>query len=673
MKISKLFTISLLAGSLLLSSCDMLTPKRNRSRSNGDDTSLNYQSNDYQGKKGASELSRDEWEKAFNLKDTLFNRSVTVSCSASSGAESMVMNVEIDHGNMKAFESQGTNSRIMYVRCNDINAAGYVTGEFINDRGNASYDISSFTAHIDELMAEFGILEYRYDKFQYNSKTAQYESEGYEHHLSTGTTTIEIADASIEIKDGLPNKVVFSFDSSDTKMTYVSTYSKYGQTNVKIPNTNDAGDSNNQNVDIDIERPNAEKITFEAFSSLCYLKVHDAPNYNYVTVNGEVRNNGKLTEIIDKTAILRIGLWQSISDNSFTHNDVKSLIMDEENLYNLTSDKGATYEFYVDNKASDCSYIYFYDNSSSLNFKALITLNLYFHVIKEEIIMDRFYEKININWDMNDEYTQYPTQLMGRKYIGYNVDGNFANYNQAYDFVQNCKIMFDYDNNYYFSINNGATLPQLDKYDDSYGCFTQSGKTGSMWAKIGRRRDESGYEEISSEDINLYTYSVDVEDLYIYLHTDYGTLIFAYSEPADGYVDFPDVKSSQSDGDFKYFGHYTFENFEYTVSSESLKEEAIACMKEFNCDNDYFYLEENGNAQILLQGQFLYANAFVDSVNGALVIDILYYVDQQTYEMTPAENGDGWRFSTNGTDEIYVTMYNTADITIKAVYKNRGL
>ena len=75
MKIKRFLPICLLMGSLLLTSCDDLLNNfmGGNKKKSSEESSLNNGAG-YQGKQGATELSKEEWELAFSLEELALRR-----------------------------------------------------------------------------------------------------------------------------------------------------------------------------------------------------------------------------------------------------------------------------------------------------------------------------------------------------------------------------------------------------------------------------------------------------------------------------------------------------------------------------------------------------------------------------------------------------------------------
>ena len=151
MKVKKLFGIPLLAGSLLLSSCEDLLSnlmgggKKSKDNESGEKVA-------YQGKQGATELSKEEWELAFSLEELALRRN----CHLEVTQEETQMKMDIDNGKFKIDVPYSSES--VYFHFTDVDSSKMITGTYYYSNGNGGYDSGTDKEPLDLTMAEFGVI-----------------------------------------------------------------------------------------------------------------------------------------------------------------------------------------------------------------------------------------------------------------------------------------------------------------------------------------------------------------------------------------------------------------------------------------------------------------------------------------------------------------------------------
>ena len=241
MKTRKFLFMALLSGVLMLSGCDLSGQNKKNKSEDEDEIGNNFQPDDYKGEQGATQLSEEDWNKAFSIEETVMHRSVKVAFQANSNGNVVSATTEIDHGKMKMSNSYNQGMSI-YVNVNSVEADGTTNYTYYYQDSDGSFDSYSRSDNYKSLTIDLGILEYSYDDFTYDSSSKTYKSGAFTYQASS-YQVLEVSECEITIKDGFPAKVTLEGMSDGELGTFTATYSNYGKVKVSIPNQQPSGGS----------------------------------------------------------------------------------------------------------------------------------------------------------------------------------------------------------------------------------------------------------------------------------------------------------------------------------------------------------------------------------------------------------------------------------------------
>ena len=414
MKAKKFLFMALLSGVLVLSSCDLMSSKKKSKDDDEDTIGSNFQPDDYRGETGATELSEEDWEKAFSLEETIMHRSVKVAfqsraTSGSNSGSSNSVTTEIDHGKMKINSGTGmSQGGSTYVQINSFTSDGQANVTIYSQNSDGSWQDFTYSSGYHSMCMDLGILEYDYNAFTYDSSSKTYKSNKTFTYSASSYQSIDVTSCEITIKDGFPSKVSLEGSSSDgVTGTFTATYSNYGKVKVSLPNQQaptgsssredlyssmmpignsseyfPSGNSSQQGGSQSQSALGTE-ITYNQFISA--YNSRPQPNFNYASAV-MVYNGTTITG----TASLVNGQWTS-EDSSL---DFNGLIMGDEMLESLTSSAdGYTIQFY--RNGSNNSYAFLITGDSEVE---TIYLNQYFYVTGEIIQTSGMTITVEVNW-----------------------------------------------------------------------------------------------------------------------------------------------------------------------------------------------------------------------------------------------------------------------------------
>ena len=585
MKVKKLFGIALLAGSLLLSSCDDILANfggGNKKKSSEDENSENgnnYEGSGYTGKTGATELSKSEWELAFSLEETALRRNVRISCTQP--YYSMVS--ELDNGKLALYEIyQGQTSDPVFVKFNSV-TNGQVSYDGYYKEGGTWQSVKQ-TDDLKYIMAEMGILEYKYEDFTYSASTKTYNAPSFNYSFNAGNETIaiKVSEAIITVKDGLPAKVELDYisdDYSETERIHVTAeYSDYGKVKVDLPE----GNNNNQNQNNDIPVPEGEEITFAEFKKAYEARKEASFNHVKIAVSEEGTIGNETME-----ATLIYGMWEGddISDEV-----VRGFILDDEMLTEMREQTATlNVKYYHDSKANTYAFSYSYSADmmgESFSMSANVIYNQYFYAIQEDVAMSNFVESILMEWSTINIPATTIMHVEGRSFVGSDiVEKDYVYYNASKEVAQATSIRFD--DEYCELITEKASTGNnvAQRYQVMVGPYSQDGSKVTVMFTHYAQEDGVYYEipnggsqitfEISQDKLTMATQNVDASGAMIEIH-----LLFAFDKPNTTMISYPEGDINGDEDSMT--GTYIFSGFDYDVDPDGDMEKAIAKYNEYS-------------------------------------------------------------------------------------------
>lgn len=668
MKKSKLFMISLLAGSLMLSSCDMLLPQPgNRKKSNADADSSQAYDSGYQGKKGASKLSEEEWNKAFGFEETLLNRSVTMTMTTSAGTQSASIISEIDHGKVRLSTNTGLYNDEQIVYLHDLRDDGMVTMDVYYQNDDNSFYVSSYRENMDNVGLNFGLIDYPYSAFTYDENEGKYVSSGFTVEVEETDTMLNLKAASIEIKDGLPSTVMFTYiqDEEVTIYTYSASYSKYGATEVSLPEIKPIEPQT-------LTRPEGEQITFNDFATAFSKVEAKRPTYNYVHIENEYDSEGYSN--YSYTGYYVYNQWQIYDDeyHSLTGSDtISGYIMTQDILEEYSGDSlYETYEFYFNNEKSEYS-IFAITRFSSISIEVLITYNAEFYVTKLLSAYNDEIQTSTVTWANNDDYKNVKMELNGRSFVGVSFTAPGVSEQRGNILAAGTTLNFDEQGNARMVTTSAITEGGIEeRYQEYYGygySYDATDCDGEIIFNIYGDGQDFSYIPDSVSSYFVYKYIVEGDEVVIQ-GNEGDSLRFKYVGPFDEYINTPEIDNPD---DFPYAGYYTFENFYFSLSDDSCFDAASQYLND-NCNrseyqNYYIYISDNGDVNVSLPDLFASGYAEYDSFEDEIVIYIDLFIDPDTYEYTPA-NGETLVLDIAYTSTSYNLAYTIASFDGYTVY-----
>lgn len=394
MKIKRLLFVSLLAGSLLFTSCDSANSKKKKS--DEDETSIKG----YQGKQGATELSEEEWEQAFSLEELALRRNCHLKVTQES-----VLEMDIDNSKWKVDVPYYDDP--MYFKFDSVDKNGKISGTYYYPYDD-EYKSGKDEEQLDVTMArEFGIMYLDYTKFTYDSADKVYKADTYNYVVNFQNQKVVDMTASncvVTIQDGFPKTIDcdLTFADSTRATHYTAEFSKYNAVTVTLPGQQPIGGNNNfnnSNTSSSLPKPTGNKTTYNELYSAFQNRRQGNFNYAEITVYIDAGAQGKMNGTA--TATLTDGQWVMTSSGQQTNVDLNELIMTEATMQELGDASqypaGAVVEYYYNSQTNQ--YIVYISYEYQGDYISVnMYLNSYFYAVKEEILANGIYEEMTINW-----------------------------------------------------------------------------------------------------------------------------------------------------------------------------------------------------------------------------------------------------------------------------------
>ena len=400
MKTKSLLLISLLAGSLLFTSCDALN--KTKKKLDDDETTLKG----YQGKQGATELSEAEWKLAFSLEELALRRNCHLKVTQES-----VLEMDIDNSKWKVDVPYYDDP--MYFKFKSVSKSGLLSGTYYYPYDEGVYKSNEDEEQLDLTMArEFGIMYLNYADFTFDSIDEVYRSDNFNYKVNfQGQTVVNmtVSNCEVVIQDGFPKYIDcdLTFADSTRATHYLAEFTNYNRVTVTLPNQNN-GNKNNSSSNIiggsstshvALEKPAGTKITYSELYRA--FQNRQIGNFNYATIDVYIDAGAQGKNSGNATASLVNGEWVLSAGGEQTNVDFASFIMTEAMMQDLNNPSdypdGVTPEYYYNastNQYIICvSYGYQGDYISTNMY-----LNSYFYVVRDEVLVNGIYEELIISW-----------------------------------------------------------------------------------------------------------------------------------------------------------------------------------------------------------------------------------------------------------------------------------
>ena len=409
MKFKRFLPICLLAGSLLLTSCeDLLNNFMNGGKKDNDSSEKRA----YQGKQGATKLSKDEWEQAFSLEEMALRRN----CHLEVTQDEVAMKMDIDNGKWKINVPYSSGQNLdVYFEFTDV-AAGLVTGTYYYPDGNGGYQTGIDKEPLNLAMAEFGIIYLEYDKFEYDSSSKMYKADNYHYEVSyQGQTALSLdcEDCKVTIEDGFPKKleceIVAGADGQEEGEAaepthYEAVFSRYNAITVNLPNgSNNGGNNGGSGSNYTLPAVTGTEISYDDLYN-AYL-VKPTANFTNAVVNVTADTGTGTTENVTVTASLVDGVWKLDGDIASDEEvDLSTLIISEEMIVELREElntQGVDAHIYQNTSKGKYAISMSqtaYSEGEMYDVQIQLYMNEYFYVTAEYIVMNSIYEAIEIEW-----------------------------------------------------------------------------------------------------------------------------------------------------------------------------------------------------------------------------------------------------------------------------------
>lgn len=585
MKIKKILMASLLSSTLLLGACENLLNNRSKNRNN--DYGSNVEENDYTGKKGASELNEEEWNKAFNLEETVLHRSFKLHCVQN---KVNVVDSEIDHGRVMMVASSGDFLETSYMELKPA-SKGLISGAAYSNY-DGEWEARSFKNQPILLCAsQFGLLPYEYNDFTYDKDSKSYKADHFDVPLYEDFS-LEIYDCVIKVENGLPSTVDFTFSSGDEdRYSYSATYSDYGRVSVTLPGVK--GEEDN-----DLPTPEGEVITASQF--IAAYEARKEADFNNVVIN-------ILEKSEDLNARHRIecdylyGMWQSRDPKESFNDSVTSLILVDEHIDSL---KEATTDisFYYNANKNEYSFAYSTDLLGS-TISTVTTYNEYFYAVKQEFLFGETYESLEVSWSKIDQ-SSLVMSLAGRSFKGVTIsEKDFAYFGQYDEIIKTAQIDF-VDGLFKLTMSKHIDEDKVIDYEaEAYGAYSQYGNEVTLYLEYVVTDGEVSKIE-NPNDNDVVRLVIDKDTFSLESTVSDGTndvkihALFKYDQPFEGEIVFPDYEEYDD-------SNYTFRfvYLDYELKEGGTDEEARDAI-------DALYENED------LVNSLLFSEIYIDEDNG---------------------------------------------------------
>ena len=408
MKVKKLFGIALLAGSLLLSSCeDLLSNLMGGGNKSKDNESGEKQG--YQGKQGQTQLSKEEWELAFSLEEFALRRN----CHLEVKQDEREMKMDVDNGKFKidvpSYEISSIYMNFTGMSGKDIKGVQY----YPNSDG--TYSTHEDQEQLDLVMAELGLIYLDYSAFNYDSSSKMYKADSYHYECTyqgRSALSLDCSNCEVTIEDGFPKKlectIVEGADGDRTGVHYEANYSRYNAITVELPqageNGGNGGNGGNSGKS-QLPAIDGQEISFAQLNDKFVGRA--TPNYNNASINVTVTDGATVNQTVSLTASKVEGNWV-INEAGYESIDMSEFVLTEQMMAELEQEAQDpsidVLKFYNNNKAEGGYIIEMKqtvlneETGTNSSVEIQMYLNRYFYITAEYVVSDGVYEAIEITW-----------------------------------------------------------------------------------------------------------------------------------------------------------------------------------------------------------------------------------------------------------------------------------
>ena len=663
MKGKRFLPILLLSASLLLTSCEDLLSGfmggNNKKSSNNEDSENYGGGQGYQGKQGATELSKEEWDLAFSLEEFALRRS----CHVEAGHSMSMSTMDVDNGKF-LISVQG--EEMGYFNFDKIeNDMAYVTYYYKGENG--SYMSGSEQAPLGYTMAEFGILEYDYNDFKYDSGSKSYKANSFHYEVSymgQVATSINGSNAIIKIEDGFPKSVEFDFEMDGDEeigtLHYTANYSNYNKTVVKLPDVNGGNNNNNNNI------PElGDEITFAEFSAAFAKREKASFNHVVATVSSD---SASATNYSFEATYYQ-GMWEvEENDNGFDQEAVTSLILDEETLAEMQQSMSQLdINFYHDSKKNTYSYYYSYTMAEyGISMSGLATYNSAFYAIYEVAELMGTRSEMEVEWSTISIPTTRVMSVANRTFVGVDIqETSFVYYQGHKATAEGISLAFDDNGNFKMEstkMNSGNEVQ--DYYVAYYGSYEQKGNSVTVSIYAYSDGENVSYAPAGQEmqivftveggRLSMPTQTLDANNQQTTLH-----VLFEFDEPLSEDILVPssddDPDDDDDDNEPEASTYYCYD-VDYVVLEGGNEEEASAALARIS-KNDFvgfmaIFMEEDNS--VILTGGIYGTDMGTYSINNDVISCLITAsLNLETYEATPLANSYTMTFHVIDNENIY--------------------
>lgn len=672
MKLKRFLPICLLASSLLLTSCEDLLSNflggSSKKKNKDNETSQNYEDEQgYQGKQGATQLSQEEWDKAFSLKEFALRRN----CHLDVNQDGSVMSFDVDNGKFSLEMMRG--SQVfgnLFFKFDGVDANGLADMTVYSKDQTGEFQQTADQEPLSLVMAEFGILEYEYKNFTYNASTKQYTAASFTHvviYMGQKALELNATDASIEIKDGFPSKVEFDFTTSGDDVEtvhYIAEYSNYNRVNVTLPGSNGNNNNNNSNSSSSsssssseasnaLPVPDGEEISYAQFCNAFMYRPEATYNHAEFTISADGDNNmlGIDEGSYSGSATYNYGMWEVTGNLPGTLN-MDDFILTEAALeqYNpiVLANYGNIQFFY--NEMGNEYVAHAYYSVMGMDLSTNIYFDEYFYVKAEFIVLDDVYMAMEIEWSTINIPENQAINVANRSFVGVDVkEKDVANY-AAYKEVAEATTI-NFDGEYCEMIIEKACSGNVvqDMYQVMVGEYEQNGNT--VYANFTYYTDgNSDYQELpSSYSVNftvdggkilMPTTSMDESNQPITV-----TIVLEFSEPFDDVIIYP---GSGNSNELDLTGTYTFHHFDYVLTDENndeAKAEAQGIINQLEqtvIPTTMLVVDSSTQAFGYYESGYLYYGSYIfESTQSTIAVSFTMKIDMTSGQATDAQQISG--------------------------------
>ena len=400
MKIKRLLPICLLA--LSLTACDLSSLMGGANKKSSEESSLNNGAG-YQGKQGATELSKEEWELAFSLEEFALRRN----CHLQVTQDEREMNLDVDNGKFKidvpTYAQYPFYMHFTGMSGDDIQGVQY----YPNDDG--TYSIHEDQVQLNLGMAEFGLIYLEYNSFTYDSSSKIYKADNYHYEITyKGQTALSLdcEDCEVTIEDGFPKKlectIVEGADGDRSGVHYEANYSRYNAINVTLPDGNNNNNGGKSSSNPGLPEFDGKEISFDVLSQA--YKSKGTANYNSAILTVHINDGEGMNETVNFTASKVDGVW--VADNAdYESMDLSTMIITDEMMNELAEEiNDPQYDLHFYQKANGYvitmseEYVTDSETGATVRLDVQLHINEYFYVTAEYLISGGVYEGIEIQW-----------------------------------------------------------------------------------------------------------------------------------------------------------------------------------------------------------------------------------------------------------------------------------